>query len=242
MPYRPDRVLTRDEMQEVMDYNAVDLEVTARVAACQAATINARIALAQEYQTRKVINVHDAKLAELVLARRLFGPNGKPKYPKTRSWHLFRHQVAEIFTFNTPALQEMLTRLPEAMQFEVVETPTADGRMDKRIAQSEIVDSVQVRDVTYSLGFGGLHSNDEPGWFVADERWTFLDMDVDSFYPTLMINHRLVPAHLPADAFLAEFDALRQMRLAAKSSGQTDLANGLKIAINSVFGKIEVAL
>ena len=55
------------------DYNAVDLEVTAMVAACQAATINARIALAREYQSRKVINVHDAKLAELVLAHRLFG-------------------------------------------------------------------------------------------------------------------------------------------------------------------------
>ncbi len=68
------------------------------------------------------------------------------------------------------------------------------------------------------------------------QRWTFLDMDVDSFYPALMINHRLVPAHLP-DAFLTEFDALRQKRLAAKAAGQTDLANGLKIAVNSIFGK-----
>src|SRR5712671_6015608 len=51
-----------------------------------------------------------------------------------------------------------------------------------------------------------------------------------------MINRRLVPAHLP-EAFLTEFDALRQRRLAAKAAGQTDLANGLKIAINSIFGK-----
>src|SRR5712671_2335490 len=51
-----------------------------------------------------------------------------------------------------------------------------------------------------------------------------------------MINRRLVPAHLP-EAFLTEFDALRQRRLAAKAAGETDLANGLKIAINSIFGK-----
>ena len=28
----------------------------------------------------------------------------------------------------------------------------------------------QVGDVTYNLGWGGLHSNDEPGLFVADQR------------------------------------------------------------------------
>jgi hypothetical protein len=234
LPYAPDRVLTRDEMQAVADYNAVDLEVTARVAACQAATINARIALAREYQSRKVINVHDAKLAELVLAQRLFGSN-PPKYPKIQSWHLPGRQVTEAFSFRSPALQEMVARIPEMMRFEVTVTQTDDGPA-KQIAQVEIVDSVKVGDVTYSLGYGGLHSNDEPGLFVAGARWTYLDMDVDSFYPALMINHRLVPAHLP-DAFLTEFDTLRQRRLAAKAAGHTDLANGLKIAINSIFGK-----
>jgi hypothetical protein len=234
LPYAPDHVLTRDEMQAVANYNAVDLEVTARVAACQAATINARIALAREYQSRKVINVHDAKLAELVLAQRLFGSN-PPKYPKIQSWHLPGRQVTEAFSFRSPALQEMVARIPEMMRFEVTVTQTDDGPV-KQIAQVEIVDSVKVGDVTYSLGYGGLHSNDEPGLFVADARWTYLDMDVDSFYPALMINHRLVPAHLP-DAFLTEFDALRQRRLVAKAAEQTNLANGLKIAINSIFGK-----
>ena len=83
----------------------------------------------------------------------------------------------------------MVARIPEVMRFEVTVTETDDGP-EKRIAQSEIVDCVKVGDVTYKLGIGGLHSDDEPGWFVADERWTYLDMDVDSFYPALMINHR----------------------------------------------------
>ena len=101
-----------------------------------------------------------------------------------------------------------MARIPEMMRFEVMVTQTDDGPV-KQIAQVEIVDSVKVRDVTYSLGSAGCTATTSPGLFVADERWTFLDMDVDSFYPALMINHRLVPAHLP-DAFLTEFDALRQ--------------------------------
>ena len=35
---------------------------------------------------------------------------------------------------------------------------------------------------------------------------------------------------------------LRQKRLAAKAAGDVDLANGLKVAINSVFGNTEIAL
>ncbi len=77
------------------------------VARCQAATINARLALAREYRSRKVINVHDAKLAELVLAHRLFGTTAR-KYPKVLSWILLGSQVTEAFTFRTPALQELV--------------------------------------------------------------------------------------------------------------------------------------
>jgi hypothetical protein len=234
LPYAPDRVLTRDEMRAVVEYNRVDLEVTALVAACQADKVAARIALAREYRLPRVINVHDAKLAELVLAQRLFGTD-YPKYPTVQNWLLLGRQVTEAFSYRTAALQEMVARIPETMRFEVTIAQTDDGPV-KQITPGEIADSVKVGEVTYSLGTGGLHSDDKPGLFVADERWTFLDLDVDSFYPALIVNHKLVPAHLP-NAFLQEFDELRHKRLQAKSAGQTDLANGLKIAINSIFGK-----
>ncbi len=234
LPYAPDRVLTHDEMCAVAEYNKVDLEVTALVAVCQADKIAARIALTKEYCARTTLNVHDPKLAEVVLAQRLFG-TGRPTYPKVQSWLLLKRQFAEKFEYNTTAIRELVDRLPETMRFEVAVEQKVDGPV-KQIVLGEIADTVKVGDVTYNLGWGGLHSTDEPGLFVADERWALLDLDFDSFYPALLINHRLIPEHLP-DAFLDEFDALRRKRLQAKSNGKTDLANGLKIAINSIFGK-----
>jgi hypothetical protein len=105
-------------MRAVIEYNLVDLEITALVAACQADKIAARIALAREYRLPQVINVHDAKLAELVLAQRLFGA-GYPKYPAVQNWLLLGRQVTEAFSYRTAALQEMVARIPETMRFEV---------------------------------------------------------------------------------------------------------------------------
>jgi hypothetical protein len=157
LPYAPDGALTRAEMRAVVDYNLVDLEVTALVAACQADKIAARIALAQEYRLPRVINVHDAKLAEMVLAQRLFG-TGYPTYPTAQSWLLLGRQITEVFSYRATALQEMVARIPDIMRFEAIVTQKDDGPV-KQITQGEIADSVKVGDVTYNLGFGGLHSN-----------------------------------------------------------------------------------
>jgi hypothetical protein len=223
-------------MADVVAYNAVDLAVTELLAKAQTDRIAARIALAKEYDSRDMINAYDAKLAELVLKDRLFG-TGRATYPQTDSWTLYGSQIAEKFAYRTPALQEVLDRLPETMPFEKVVRPNGEKTID---CSNKFIDKVKVGEVTYSLGFGGIHSEDEPGLFVADKAFTFLDLDVDSFYPALILNHRLVPAHLPEE-FLAEFDILRQKRLAAKDAGRAALADGLKIAINSVFGKSKSA-
>ena len=119
------------------------------------------------------------------------------------------------------------------MLFEIVVNPDGSKTID---CTNKFIDEVKVGEVTYAVGFGGIHSKDGPALFDADKTFTFLDLDVDCFYPALILNHKLVPAHLP-DAFLAEFDILRQKRLHAKDAGQIALADGLKIAVNSVFGK-----
>ena len=108
---------------------------------------------------------------------------------------------------------------PEAIEFNVEIATTDDGPASKKIAQTEIVDSVKIGGLTCTIGSGGLHSADEPALFIADDVWTFLDLDVDSFYPALMINHRLAPTHLPADTFLAEFDRAQAEAIGGQGGG-----------------------
>jgi hypothetical protein len=235
LPYAPDHVLTRDEMLDVAAYNKTDLLVTAGVADAQREKMLARLALAEEYGLPEIASAHDAKIAELIMAKQLFG-YGKPPKPKTRTWALSTSEITTRFTFRNQSLRELVDRIPPVIEFEVKEDPTADG-VKKNLTRTAFSTEVKVNDVTYTIGYGGFHSQDEPGRFLADDKFTFLNVDLESCYPAIILNNRIVPGHLPADEFLAIYTRLRKRRLEAKASGQTDLSNGLKVAINSIYGK-----
>ena len=93
LPYAPDQMLTHDQKLNTVDYNEHDHNITDLVADCLADEVKARIALSVEYDTR-VINQHNAGLAEKVLAAKLFG-HGKPMYPTQTVWQVTGQELGE---------------------------------------------------------------------------------------------------------------------------------------------------
>lgn len=89
----------------------------------------------------------------------------------------------------------------------------------------------------FQLGVGGLHSIDKPGIFRSSEDIAIIDLDVTSYYPSIIINERLYPAHI-GPGFVDDMRKLRDMRVAAKKAGDTVTADALKIVINATFGKL----
>ena len=61
-------------------------------------------------------------------------------------------------------------------------------------------------------------------------------MDVASYYPNLIINNNFYPEHL-GPQFIDVLKKITAERLAAKKSGDKVKADGLKITVNSIFGK-----
>jgi hypothetical protein len=106
----------------------------------------------------------------------------------------------------------------------------------------------------YKLGVGGLHTVDGPGIYAADKETAIVDLDVESYYPSIIIEEGLYPTQLGED-FVDDMRKLRDERLAAKH-GQADAKKkgdkkaeaehkkvnaALKIVINSTFGKLNDA-
>ena len=58
-----------------------------------------------------------------------------------------------------------------------------------------------------------------------------------SYYPSIMIKNKIKPAHLD-NKFIRILQKITQERLDAKRSGDKVKADGLKITINSIFGKL----
>lgn len=88
----------------------------------------------------------------------------------------------------------------------------------------------------WKVGVGGIHSEDEPGRFRGTKDVAIIDLDVTSFYPSLIIEEQIFPKHL-GPAFLADYRTIRDMRLAAKKAGDKATSEALKIVLNSTFGK-----
>ena len=128
-----------------------------------------------------------------------------------------------------------------SLHWRRVTDSTGSAKLDKPSFGTK----VKLRDKVYSFGLGGLHSEDEPLLIEANDDYALTDIDVSSYYPGLVTNERIAPSHLDADLFCQVFNDLMETRLAAKARarkgepGQKEIAQGMKIAINSGgYGKL----
>lgn len=101
-------------------------------------------------------------------------------------------------------------------------------------------DTVKLGGREFAIGVGGLHSVDSPGIFKSDGGMVIIDLDVTSYYPSIIINHNLYPKHM-GRGFVDTMRMLRDMRIEAKKAGDKVTSEALKIVINATFGKLDDA-
>ena len=94
---------------------------------------------------------------------------------------------------------------------------------------------------TYSFMKGGLHTENKPQVFEADEEHEIIDWDVSSYYPAIIINNGRYPYHLGKE-FLAGYKSMFEKRLELKPQAKKDkriagIVEALKLSVNSVYGK-----
>lgn len=93
----------------------------------------------------------------------------------------------------------------------------------------------------YSFMKGGLHTENKPMIFEADDEYEIIDWDVSSYYPAIIINNRQFPKHL-GEEFLRGYETMFNKRLELKPLAKKDkkikgIVGALKLAVNSVYGK-----
>jgi len=107
--------------------------------------------------------------------------------------------------------------------------------------QDDFKESIDFYGNTYTFAKGGLHTENKPEIFEADEEYEIIDWDVSSYYPAIGINNSRYPAHL-GKAFLIGYKKMFERRLELKPQAKKDkriagIVGALKLAVNSVYGK-----
>ena len=133
--------------------------------------------------------------------------------------------IAEYVVFQTPELQTFLKHVRKQ-----VFTLTDDFK-----------ESLVFKGNTYTFAKGGLHTENKPKIFEADEENIIVDWDVSSYYPAIIINNNRYPKHLGPE-FLRGYKQMFNKRLELKPLAKKDkkiagIVGALKLAVNSVYGK-----
>jgi hypothetical protein len=133
--------------------------------------------------------------------------------------------IADYVAFQTPELKEFLQRIKKI----------------KLGIQDDFKEEIHFYDNVYSFMKGGLHTENKPEIFEADDEYEIIDWDVSSYYPAIIINNKRFPRHLGKE-FLAGYKRMFERRLELKPLAKKDkrikgIVGALKLAVNSVYGK-----
>jgi len=133
--------------------------------------------------------------------------------------------IADYVQFQTPELQAFLSKIKK-MHLGI---------------QDDFKEEIHFYDNVYSFMKGGLHTENKPEVFEADDEYEIIDWDVSSYYPAIIINNGRYPAHL-GKQFLSGYRKMFEKRLELKPLAKTDkkikgIVGALKLAVNSVYGK-----
>ncbi len=173
----------------------------------------------------------DSQMAEALVCAQIEAMNGfKPTKPEISPGTVFRYKVPAYISYQTPTMREALATVAGA-DFIVQE----NGGIDTPIALKDL--TIKLGAASYTMGIGGLHSNETTVAHWEDEDTLLIDRDVASYYPAVILNLGLYPSHIGPN-FLKVYRTIVERRLAAKKSGNKVEADSLKIAVNGTFGKL----
>lgn len=244
LPYPPDKVLTRDEANDVKSYNFKDLRVTARLKEELEGDLEVRAEINKQYQV-DVRSRSDAQIAEHIFKHELENLGIECKRPRIPNTTKLKYHIPKQFetAFKSKEMKQVLEDIRN-VDFEMTESGNV-------ILPKILNRKIKIADRFYKMGIGGLHS-EESGQTVIAENTGYLlfEKDVASYYPNIILNQELYPKHL-GELFLQVYKDIVSRRLYAKPRGKGKVTGltpeqikhfkqvdaTLKIVINGSFGK-----
>lgn len=210
-------------------YNVNDLQMTRELFLFLEAPLTIRAGMSDRYVT-DMRSKSDAQVAEAVIKEEYERKTGiVPMRPEIPDYESFKYQPPPFLEFTTPLMQEVFDEIKS------IKIEAWDGEI-----RCPILDNYQVKinNTTYSMGLGGLHSCEKSISHYSDDEYEIEDIDVESYYPNIMLICKLFPPHL-REIFLTVFQEILDTRLHAKHNGLKILNEMLKIVLNGTFGKLK---
>lgn len=226
LPYPHDHYVTSDEIDEILDYNLNDVEITKRLYDELERDIKLRGYMSKKYG-ENLMSDSNSGIANKLLNKMYAEASGQTYWQfKDGGTHYdsitFGDIISDKIAFNRPNLQKLLKDIKDT---------TIHKKDSGKFEKFEY--HVRVGSTTYKLAKGGIHSENDYEFYEATNTHTYRELDFSSYYPFLMLVLKIMPNHL-SKAFFKLFDKIVKERLQFKEEGKETESDALKIVINAV--------
>lgn len=239
MPYNHTHTLLLEQIPDIEAYNKNDVDITEKLMNHLEEKINLRIQYSKKYGL-DLINSCNSDIGKEIIANYYTKETGI-KYKDFKDLRTnydklpLKDCISPRISFETREYQKVLER--------VKETVTNPNREEEELEEGEVDDRkkkqfemrVRSKYLTHTMAMGGLHSNGPAEIMTESEDFAYIDLDVRSYYPWIIINDGLFPAHLgPAfTKVYKQYIVEERMRIVKDDHV---LAYILKIAANAAYG------
>lgn len=224
LPYEPDKLITINEHEIIKNYCFNDINITIELYN----EIQDRIELREKIG--KIYNLElrsksDAQVAEAIIKNLL----------------LIKHydnviDQEKVYAYTPPSYINFITE--ELLEFFSI-LQKVEFRCNEKgalIKDKKLKSKVTINNVSFLLGIGGLHSNEKHVATLINEDEFLLDVDVVSYYPSIILNNKYYPENLGI-RFLNLYRTFYEERIRAKKNNDKIRSDTYKIILNGSFGK-----
>lgn len=227
LPIEPNASISVRERAMLREYCANDLDLTELLYTQLKPQIELRTKMSKQYGV-DLRSKSDAQIAEAVIRNEMESLGATVCKPNKVGKYFF-YRDPGIFDFKGPELRSLFQNLLDT-EF----TLSKNGSVE---IPPLLKMPVAIGKSRYQMGVGGLHSCEKSQYIEPSRHEFLIDMDVTSYYPSIILNQCLAPEHL-GQPFLDVFRTLVDRRVRAKKSGDKVESDTLKITINGTFGKL----
>ncbi|UTJ05703.1 DNA polymerase domain-containing protein [Arcobacter roscoffensis] len=240
--------LKTDEFDNLIKYNKHDVEATLLFFNHSLESIEFRESLSSKYN-EYMLNYSDTKIGKRYFIRNLeekLGKdicyiNGKPRQT-VRNFLNFGEIIFDYVKFESFEFQALLKYLKKqytndmskvfsSIKKEDLEELSSFCNLNAKNEASSL--HLNYKGFSFYFGTGGLHGSVEGKFYDQSDEYLIIDVDVASYYPSIVIQNRLYPEHLGAE-FVDIYKEIRDMRFSYKKG--TSQNKMLKLALNSAYG------
>jgi DNA polymerase elongation subunit (family B) len=227
LPIEPSALIEDNDLHLMRKYCENDLDTTWLLYTQQPQQFQLRKNMGEQYNVN-LMSKSDAQIAESVFRHELEKQKIKVIKPKVPNNYSFKYNTPDFISFCSPELNDVFN-LVKSVDFTLSEKKAV-------VMPKQLNKAIPFKNAKYKFGIGGLHSQEKKQIIKCAEDEFLIDIDVASFYPAIILGQNLYPKHL-TNKFTEIYRSIVNKRLEAKHTGNTVVANSLKIVINGSYGK-----